>query len=45
MLVGSTLPEAYRIEGVVGEMSFPCIGEICSFPGGYPFLFPCGGDF
>lgn len=45
VLVGSTLPEAYRIEGVVGKMSFPCIGEMCSFPGGYPFPFPCGGGF
>ena len=33
VLVDSTLPEAYRIEGVVGKMSFPRIGEICSFPG------------
>ena len=33
MLVDSTLPEAYRIEGVVGKMSFPCIGEICSREG------------
>ncbi len=40
VVVGSTLPEAYRIEGVVGKMSF-----LCSYPGGYPFLFPRGGGF